>query len=233
MPVDLQKEPVIYVLHGAASSPFVRKTWIFLREKGLDFEHRQLDPLKKTQGFLAMNPLGRIPVLEIGDGRYVNDSSVICDYLEHVHPTPALYPAEPHDRARALWLEEYADTVLVTVCARIYWMHIILPVRTGSPVDPKEVADYQAEAFPPVFDYLDQVAPEGDGIVDDVFGIADIALASPVKLLDLAGAPLDASRWPRFEGYYRRTIGRPSARSIEAEDLIATEAWRTTGNAPT
>ncbi len=222
----------MYILHGAASSPFVRKTWLFLHEKGLDFEHRQLDPLNKSDRFLAMNPLGRIPILETQDGRFVSDSSVICDFLEHVHPTPSLYPALPHDRAQALWLEEYADTALTGACARIYWMYILLPVRENKPVNPAEVAAFQNEEFPKVFDYLERIAPEGDGIVGGAFSIADIALASPVKLLDLAGAPLDASRWPRFEAYYRRTIGRASARSIEAEDLATTQVWRTTGNAP-
>jgi hypothetical protein len=43
---------------------------------------------------------------------------------------------------------------------------------------------------------------------------------------------LDAERWPLFEAYYRRTIERPSARSIYEEELAATEAFRTTGNAP-
>ncbi|MGI9327376.1 MAG: glutathione S-transferase family protein [Pseudomonadales bacterium] len=227
------QEQTIYTLHGAASSPFVRKTWLFLHEKNLRFEHRQLDPLNKTERFLSMNPLGRIPVLETQDGQFVSDSSVICDFLEHTHPQPPLYPSEPLDRARALWLEEYADTALATVCARIFWMYILLPVRTGSPVDPNEVATFQAEEYPGVFDYLERIAPDSAGIVGDAFSIADIALASPVKLLDLAGAPLDATRWPRFERYYRRTIARPSARSIEAEDLATTEVWRTTGNAPT
>ena len=41
-----------------------------------------------------------------------NDSSVICQYLEDTHPQPSLYPADPADRARARWREEYAETAL-------------------------------------------------------------------------------------------------------------------------
>ena len=63
-------------LHGPATSPFVRKTWIALNEKGLEFAHRELDPLAKTPRFLAMNPLGRVPILEEGDGNLIADSSV-------------------------------------------------------------------------------------------------------------------------------------------------------------
>lgn len=222
----------MYILHGAATSPFVRKTWIFLKEKGLDFEHRQLDPLDKSERFLTMNPLGRIPVLEEADGNLIADSSVICDYLENVHPAPALYPAAYRDRARALWFEEYADTALTQACARIFWMYIIIPIRSGAPTDQAEVDAFREEHFPAAFDYLEQVAPDQTALIDGQFGIADVSLAAPVRLLDLAGAPLDAARWPRFEAYYRRTIERASARSIYAEELAATEVFRTTGNAP-
>lgn len=223
----------MYKLHGATSSPFVRKAWIFMKEKGIEFEHRELDPLNKSERFLAMNPMGRIPVLEEPDGRFIADSSVICDYLERRHPTPALYPADDRDRARALWLEEYADTILNQVCARIFWMHIIIPFRSGQPADQSEIDAFKDEAYPGVFDYLDGAAPDTEeGIVAEGFGIADIALAAPVRLLDLAGDPLDADRWPRFEAYYQRTMARPSARSIVAKDLATTEVWRTTGNAP-
>ena len=222
----------MYILHGAATSPFVRKTWIFLKEKELDFEHRQLDPLDKSERFLAMNPLGRIPILEESDGNLISDSSVICDYLENVQPTPALYPAEHRDRARAMWLEEYADTALTQVCARIFWMYIIIPIRTGAPTNQTEVDAFRDEHFPGAFDYLESVAPDEPGLINGQFGITDISLAAPVRLLDLAGAPLDAERWPRFEAYYRRTINRPSAQSIYEEELSATEVFRTTGDAP-
>ena len=210
----------------------MRKTWIFLKEKGLEFEHRQLDPLDKNERFLAMNPAGLIPILEEPDGHFVSDSSVICDYLERVHPDPSLIPADHRDRAQALWLEEYSDRAVTSVCARIFWMHIIIPFRAGKPADQAEVDAYKEAEFPKVFDYLESIAPDGEAIVAGQFGIADIALAAAVRLMDLANDPLDANRWPRFDAYYQRTINRPSARSIEDIDRETTEVWRTTGNAP-
>ena len=203
-----------------------------MKEKGLEFEHQQLDPLDKSERFLSMNPLGRIPVLEEADGNLISDSSVICDYLENVHPSPRLYPTDNRHRARALWFEEYADTLLTQVCARVFWMYIIIPVRTGKPTDPVEVDAFRDSNFPGAFDYLESAAPDSSGIVNDEIGIADISLASAVRLLDLAGAPLDGDRWPRFEAYYQRIITRPSAKSIADEELSATEVFRTTGDAP-
>jgi glutathione S-transferase len=210
----------------------VRKAWIFLKEKGLEFEHRQLDPLDKSERFLTMNPLGRIPILEEPDGNLIADSSVICDYLENVHPEPSLYPGGYRDRARALWLEEYADTILTQICARIFWMYIIIPIRTGAPTDQTEVDAFRDEEYPAAFDYLESIAQDKDGLVNNQLSVADISIASAVRLLDLAGAPLDAKRWPHFEAYYQRVISRPSAKSIIEEEMSATESFRTTGNAP-
>ncbi len=239
-------------LHGPATSPFVRKVWLALREKGLPFENLPLDPLTKTPRFLAMNPIGRVPILEESDGELISDSSVICDYLEHAYPAVPLYPKSPVQRAKALWFEEYADTVLVGPCARVFWMFVIIPVRSGKPVDRTLVDAFVNEHFPPVFDYLESVAPAtgawpvgnggkgggserngGEEEGEYPIGIADIALAAPVRLLDLAGAPLDAARWPRFEAFYRRTITRPSGLHIVGAETEATEVFRTTGNAPT
>ena len=188
--------------------------------------------MDKSERFLSMNPLGRIPVLEEADGHLIADSSVICDYLENIHPNPNLYPTDSRDRARALWFEEYADTLLTQICAQIFWMYIIIPIRTGAPTNQTEVNDFREKNYPGAFDYLESVAPQGPGIVNNQFGIADISLASAVRLLDLAGAPLDAERWPRFNAYYQHIISRPSARSIVEEERSATEVFRTTGNAP-
>ena len=220
------------LIHGPAASPFVRKACIFLNEKGLSFERRELDPLDKTPRFLGMNPMGRVPILEEEDGHLIPDSSVICDYLERLHPEPPLFPNDPRERARALWLEEFGDTHLVQVTASVYWMHVILPVRTGTPADPVEIQKFKDEHFPAVFDYFESQAPDGDTIVGNRFGIADIALAAPTRLLELAGDPLDATRWPRFAAYVARALDRPSARALRDAEAHATETFRTTGNAP-
>ena len=111
-------------------------------------------------------------------------------------------------------------------------MRVILPARTGKPVDPGEVASFVDASFPGAFDYLESIAPAAGFMLGEALGIADVALLSPVRLLDLAGAPLDPHRWPSFEAWYRRALDRPSARSIVAAELTATEVFRTTGNPP-
>lgn len=81
-----------------------------LELKGLAYEIDPITPFMGGDRFTSLSPLRRVPVL-IDDRVTLADSSVICQYLEDRYPAPALYPADIVDRARARWLEEYADTV--------------------------------------------------------------------------------------------------------------------------
>ncbi|MDX1649506.1 MAG: glutathione S-transferase family protein, partial [Myxococcota bacterium] len=99
-------------LIGAGPSPFVRKVRVALAEKGMAYEHDPMVPFGVSDEYRRMHPLGKIPTLRDGD-KVIPDSSAILVYLEAVQPEPALYPEEPYARARAVWLEEYADAGLV------------------------------------------------------------------------------------------------------------------------
>src|SRR5690606_12499660 len=95
-------------LHGAALSPFVRKTRVALAEICLAFESVHVDPFSSPAEYSALNPLRRIPAMEDGD-KVLADLGVICAYLEKAYPEPPLYPADAYEYGRALWLEKYAD----------------------------------------------------------------------------------------------------------------------------
>src|SRR5205807_1217235 len=97
-------------VYGANGSPFVRKVCVMLAEKGLTYEQEPVIPLNVSAEFKKLSPLGKIPAYRDGEAT-LSDSSIICAYLERKHPEPPLYPAEPFEYARALWFEEYGDTV--------------------------------------------------------------------------------------------------------------------------
>ena len=56
------------IIHGGAPSPFVRKVMVTCEEKGLSYEYKPLSPFPKTPELMAMNPLGKIPILEVASG---------------------------------------------------------------------------------------------------------------------------------------------------------------------
>ena len=81
-----------YRVLGANVSPFVRKVRAFFAEKGVEYEIDQVNPFSPPDDWTEISPLGRIPALD-HDGRIVNDSSVICAYLNMLHPDDAHLPA--------------------------------------------------------------------------------------------------------------------------------------------
>jgi glutathione S-transferase len=98
------------------------KPLLTLYEKGIAFEHRQLNPAKfehHADWFKAINPRGQVPALD-DDGRIVTESTVICEYLEDAHPTEIkLRPADAWDRAQmrvwTKWVDEYFCWCVSTV----------------------------------------------------------------------------------------------------------------------
>ena len=98
------------------------KPLLTLYEKGLTFEHKQLDPAKfehHSDWFKAINPRGQVPALDDG-GRIVTESTVICEYLEDARPTEVrLRPEDPWGRAQmrvwTKWVDEYFCWCVSTV----------------------------------------------------------------------------------------------------------------------
>lgn len=98
------------------------KPMLTLYEKGLAFEHKQLDPARfehHSDWYKTINPRGQVPALE-DDGRIVTESTVICEYLEDEHPTEvALRPDNSFDRAQmriwTKWVDEYFCWCVSTV----------------------------------------------------------------------------------------------------------------------
>ena len=92
-------------LYDSATAPNPRRVRIFLAEKGIRVPLVEVDIGKaenRQPPFLARNPLGGLPVLELDDGSFLAESVAICRYLEELQPTPALMGVDARDRA---WVE--------------------------------------------------------------------------------------------------------------------------------
>ncbi len=209
---------------GASVSPFVRKVQVFCAEKGLDYTLSQVSPFSPPEGWRDISPLGKIPVLD-HDGRIINDSSIICAYLEKVAPEPALIPSEPYEMARALWFEEYADSGLMPVLgSKIFQPLCLRPLLSGQAADPQAVEDARKvfdEEVTPLYTYLDQQLGGGQYFVGGRLTIADISIASITVNGRLAGFPPDAARTPAFAAYIDRMHALPSfAACIETDKKV-------------
>ena len=95
--------------------PYVQRAAIVLAEKGVAFERRDIDLANKPAWFLAISPLGKTPVLQVGE-RALFESAVICEYLDETHG-PRLHPADPLQRAVHRGWMEFGSALLNTIGA--------------------------------------------------------------------------------------------------------------------
>jgi glutathione S-transferase len=92
--------------------PYVERSRIVLLEKRVPHEIEFIDLANKPAWFLAVSPMGRVPVLLV-DGRPVFESSIINELIEELNPDPPLFPAEPLARAEARsWIAFANDAVM-------------------------------------------------------------------------------------------------------------------------
>ena len=204
---------------GSFVSPYVRKVLGCMHLKGLSYEVDPITPFFGNDEFRRLSPLCRIPVLIDGDF-HASDSSVICAYLDEAYPGRPLLPADPKDRARARWLEEFADTRLGDVFIWAYfYQKIVHPLVWGELGDQQRIAKAEAEDIPAALDYLEAELPE-DGWLFGEIGIADISIASFFRNAFYAGFEIDAARWPRVASFVERALAHDAFGStLPFEDI--------------
>jgi glutathione S-transferase len=204
---------------GSFVSPYVRKVLACLELKGLDYRVDPITPFFGNDEFERLSPLRRIPVLIDGDFTLC-DSSVICAYLEDAYPFPPLLPAQPRDRARARWLEEFADTRLGDLFIwGLFYQRVVRPAVWGEPGDEARVARILAEDAPSALDYLERELPASGFLFGDL-GLADISVASFFRNAENAGFTVDAGRWPKVARFVGDVLAQPVfARLLRYEDI--------------
>ena len=215
-------KPLLIV--GSYLSPYVRKVLACLEIKGIAYEVDHIVPFFGDDRFSKLSPLRRIPVLVDGD-LVLSDSSVICQYLEDLKPSPSLFPADIRDRARARWLEEFADTRMGDVFIWRWFNQVaIRPSVWGEKGDRELVDRTLREEVPAVLDYLESEAPADETKGAFRFGslsIADIAIAAYFRNAAFLRFQIDVARWPRTAGWIARTLASPAlAKLAKIEDAV-------------
>ena len=190
---------------GSYVSPYVRKELACLALKELSYEIDPITPFFGGDEFDRLSPLRRIPVL-IDGGLTLCDSSVICAYLDDKYGGHALLPASPEDRARARWLEEFADTRLGDLFIwSLFYQRFVRPAVWGEEGDHARIAKALDEDIPAALDYLEGQLPAEGFLFGDI-GLADISLAAFFRNALYVDFAVDASRWPRTAGFVGRTL---------------------------
>jgi len=200
--------PAITII-GTYISPYVRKVLVCLDLKGIAYEIDPIVPFFGNDDFTRISPVRRIPVL-IDESVTLPDSSAICEYLEERYPSPPLLPKRPEQRARARWLEEYADTRMGEVFIwRLFNEIVINRFVWGAPTNEEIVKRTLEQEIPQVLDYLEDQLPS-EGYLFGHISVADIALASFFRNASFARFSIDPGNWPIAASFVSRVLGHPS-----------------------
>ena len=206
------------ILFGSSFSPFVRKVMVVAAEKGIDLPVQNVRIGDPNPDFRRASPFGKMPALVDGDFS-VSDSTAIVTYLEGKFPATPLLPADPAARARTVWFEEFADTMMSTIVFKCFFNRIVGPLFMKQPGNEDMAVEGETKDLPPLLAYLESVVPAPDGfLVGTNLSIADISVASMFVNFDHARCAVDRAAYPKTYAWVAAMHARPSFAGI-----IATE----------
>ncbi|WP_411822836.1 glutathione S-transferase family protein [Leptospira sp. 'Mane'] len=126
--------------------PFVQRSVITLLEKKADYEIKYIDLANKPDWFLKISPMGKVPVLQVGE-HVLFESAVINEYLDEVNP-PSLHPTVPIEKAKQRAWIEFASAILMD-------QYMLTMTKDKVEFD-KKISDLNAK-----FSQLESILPDG------------------------------------------------------------------------
>jgi glutathione S-transferase len=177
------------IVYDAARCPYCARVRIVLAEKGLAYEPVEIDLSDRPAWLYEKNPRGKVPVLEEDGGLILPESTVIMEYLEERFPEPALWPADPAERALGrLWLDRFDD--------RLGDDYYALRRRDGSQL-PRRLAD------------IDGALEAQPYLTGREFGLSDIGYV-PWILRARSSLGVELDPYPALAGWLERLSERPA-----------------------
>lgn len=199
------------ILHDLSAGMHPRRVRIFMAEKGLSIERREVDAAGGANAmpdFLRLNPLGKLPVLELDDGSAIAESLAICRYLEALHPQPPLMGTTPQASAHTEMWTLRMDHELSQPIA-LAFMHSSDFYR-GRVEQVPEVASWARNRALQTMAWLDGELAERNHIAGDDYTLADIVAQCACVLGKAVGLRIPPemthlSRW------FMQVSARPTA----------------------
>lgn len=186
--------------------PYVQRAVVALKEKGVDFERIDIDLANKPDWFLKISPLGKVPVLKVGED-VIFESAVIAEFLEDT-VQPALHPADPVKRAdHRAWIE-FAGVVLSDI-----WEFYTAPSH--------EVFEKKRQDLAQRFQRLEErvgAAPWFDG---ETFHLVDASFGPVFRYFDVFDAIEDfgiLAGKPKIARWRKALKERPSVKTAVVRD---------------
>lgn len=198
-----------------ALSPGPRTVRMFLLEKNLVIPSREVDVFageNRQHPFLGFNPAGQLPTLGLDNGGFISESVAIAEYLEELHPEPALIGRNPEERAMTRqWLRRVEFNITEFIHNAYHYAEGIGRFQSRIPVVAEAAVGLKAVAQDRIA-WLDAMMGDGEFLVSDRFTVADIWLYVWLDFGISVGQPFDRSL-PNITPWFDRIAARASAKA--------------------
>jgi glutathione S-transferase len=191
-----------------------RRVRIFLSEKNLQLPMYEVDMAageNSRPGFLAMNPMGTMPVLELDDGTFLSESVAICRYVEEqLAPEPNLFGLHPRERAEVeMWNRRMEMELLLPIATSFQHLSLFWKGRINQVAAAGELAREKALTR---MTWLDDELSDRQFIAGSRYTIADITAQCALILGKNTGTPIDV-KFIHLARWFKEVSSRPTARA--------------------
>lgn len=193
-------------------STFARRVRIALIEKGLDrdTEFVEVDMFAeahKHQPYLSLNPYGRVPTLREDDGFVLYESTAILEYVEALHPTPRLVPADARGRGRVSQHMKLCDLQLTRQTGTIIFPRRFLPQDRWNAA----AMDQAKREIESHLEILDRQLQDTDYVVGNNYSLVEVCYTPFVEFFPL----MEITPPPHIAAWTARILARPSAQATK------------------
>ena len=202
-------------VHGMTGSGNCYKPALLMRQLGVAYRWHEVDTRKqesRTPEFLAKNPNGKVPLLEV-DGKFLAESNAMLCYLAEGTP---LLPADRWARAQVLqWLffEQYShEPYIATVRWWVHGLHKQVELK-------EKIAEAMKKGYA-ALDVMEQQLAKTPFLAGDAYSIADIALYAYTHVAFQGG--YDLARYPAVSAWLKRVAAQPRYVDMEAASRAGT-----------
>ena len=200
----------LYNLRAGANPRRVR---IFLAEKGLALPMVEVDIVRgehRTPEFLRLNPLGKLPVLELDDGTVLCESVAICHYIEALHPTPNLCGEGALERAQIeMWDRRMEFDLSIHAINAFVHGH---PFWAGRETQIPALAELSRDKLLERMAWLDGELAGREFVAGARYTIADITLQCALVMAKGIGLRIPDER-THLARWFAAVTARPTARA--------------------
>ena len=190
-----------------------RRVRIFLAEKGISIPLVEVDMMKnenRSPEYLAKNPMGTMPLLELDDGTFIAESIAICRYFEELQPDPPLLGSSPRERAEVEMWNRRMEFELLRPLAEAF-QHLS-PFWKGRRTQIEEAGNLAKDHALDRMDWMDRELSSRTFVAGERYTVADITAQCALLLGKNTGTPIPTGL-EHLNRWFSAVTSRPAARA--------------------